>query len=130
MIGLSLEGKHRFKIEARGHEITVDVPPEKGGEDQGMMPTELFAASLAACVGITTTFWLEKHRLSAAGLKVYAQPSYSTNPRRVAGISVELKLPQPLSPEQKEGLWKMIQHCPVMLSLSQPPKIKITLASA
>ena len=42
-------GGFEVGVEARGHRIAVDEPPSAGGEDHGMMPTEVFLASLASC---------------------------------------------------------------------------------
>jgi hypothetical protein len=42
--------RDRFSIEVRGHEVMVDQPLAAAGTDLGSTPTELFAASLAACV--------------------------------------------------------------------------------
>jgi hypothetical protein len=39
-----------YEIHVRGHHLTVDQPVETGGTDKAPTPTELFAASLAACV--------------------------------------------------------------------------------
>ena len=36
-------------VSARGHEIAVDEPDYAGGEDTGMMPTEVFCAAIASC---------------------------------------------------------------------------------
>ena len=39
-------------VEARGHTVEVDEPPEAGGEDEGFMPTELLFAGLASCFAL------------------------------------------------------------------------------
>ena len=43
------EGGYSTRVETRGHRIPVDEPESAGGADGGMMPTEVFCASLAAC---------------------------------------------------------------------------------
>jgi uncharacterized OsmC-like protein len=43
------EGGYACSVDARGHRIPVDEPEYAGGEDGGMMPTEVFCASLASC---------------------------------------------------------------------------------
>ena len=39
-----------YEMLVRGHRITVDQPADAGGTDKAATPTELFVASLAACV--------------------------------------------------------------------------------
>lgn len=41
-------GDDRFTIQIRGHGIVVDQPEERGGDDEGPTPTELFVASVAS----------------------------------------------------------------------------------
>jgi putative redox protein len=43
------EGGYACSVDARGHRIPVDEPEYAGGADGGMMPTEVFCASLASC---------------------------------------------------------------------------------
>ena len=43
------EGGYACSVDARGHRIPVDEPEYAGGADGGMMPTEVFIASLASC---------------------------------------------------------------------------------
>ena len=57
-------------VRARGHEIGVDEPETAGGEDSGMMPTELFCAALASCFCLAVGFAARKRDLDVPGLKV------------------------------------------------------------
>jgi len=43
-------GGDRLGISVRAHELFADQPVGEGGEDSAPTPTELFLASLAACV--------------------------------------------------------------------------------
>lgn len=125
MITLSLDGKRRFKAETRGHEIIIDVPPEKGGDDMGMMPTELYTAALSACIGITMTVWLEKNNLPTDGLTITAKQKMALTPRKIESIKFDIRLQQSLSAEQEKELHELLTTCPVMLSLKQPPVAEI-----
>lgn len=125
MITLSLDGKRRFKAETRGHEIIIDVPPEKGGDDMGMMPTELYTSALSACIGITMAVWLEKNNLPTDGLTIIAQQKMSLTPRKIESIKFDVHLRENLSAKQKKELQELLTNCPVMLSLKQPPAIEM-----
>ena len=46
-------GGDAYTISVRGHVLRVDQPTDAGGGDTGPTPTELFVASLAACVATT-----------------------------------------------------------------------------
>ena len=52
-----------YAIDIRGHQLRVDQPMESGGTDTAPAPTELFAASLAACVAFYAGRYLHRHRL-------------------------------------------------------------------
>ena len=57
-------------VTVRGHEIRIDEPESAGGEDTGMMPTEAFLASLAACFCMSVAWAGRKRDLEVPGLTV------------------------------------------------------------
>ena len=57
-------------VQARSHTIRVDEPTTSGGEDSGMMPTELFCAALASCFCLAVGFAAGKRDQEVPGLKV------------------------------------------------------------
>ena len=54
-------------VSARGHTVRVDEPD---GDDSGMMPTELFCASLASCFCLAVAFAARKRDLELEDLTV------------------------------------------------------------
>jgi putative redox protein len=119
----------RFQLRVRGHRLTCDQPLADGGTDQGPTPTELFVASLAACVGFYARRFLARHHLDAAGLRVEADFTMSPNrPARVATVTLRLLLPQPLAENRRRALLAVVDHCTVHNSLRTPPEVRVTLA--
>jgi putative redox protein len=119
----------RFQLQVRGHRLTCDQPPADGGTDQGPTPTELFVASLAACVGFYARRFLARHHLDAAGLRVEAAYTMSAHrPARVDRITLRLLLPQPLEENRRRALLAVVEHCTVHNSLRTPPEVRVTLA--
>jgi putative redox protein len=119
----------RFELQIRGHRITCDQPLADGGTDQGPTPTELFVASLAACVGFYARRFLARHHLDTAGLGVEAAYTMSPDrPARVDTITLRLLLPQPLEEHRRRALLAVVEHCTVHNSLRTPPEVRITLA--
>ena len=118
----------RFELQIRGHRLLCDQPEADGG-DQGPTPTELFVASLAACVAFYARRFLARHHLDAAGLRVEGAFTMSPDrPARVDTITLRLLLPQPLEPNRRRALLAVVDHCTVHNSLRTPPEVRITLA--
>jgi putative redox protein len=119
----------RFQLQVRDHQLLCDQPTSDGGTDQGPTPTELFAASLAACVGFYARRFLARHHLDAAGLRVEAAFTMSPDrPARVDSITLRLTVPQPLAPNRRRALLAVVDHCTVHNSLRTPPQVRVTLA--
>ena len=119
----------RFQLQVRGHRLTCDQPPADGGTDQGPTPTELFVASLAACVAFYARRFLARHHLDAAGLRVEAAFTMSPDrPARVDTITLRLLLPQPLEPNRPPGPagGRQPLHHPQLPP--HPPEVRVTLA--
>jgi uncharacterized OsmC-like protein len=58
------------RVDTRGHEIAVDEPVADGGDDAGVMPTDLLAASIASCFCLALAFCARKRRRELPGLQV------------------------------------------------------------
>jgi uncharacterized OsmC-like protein len=78
-------------VTARGHEVRVDEPASAGGDDSGLMPTELFCASLASCFCLAVAFAARKHGLETAGLSVVVTAERAGDELRYGHISVQTR---------------------------------------
>ena len=101
---------HRVKL--RGHQLTIDEPPENGGEDRGPTPQELLAASLASCTAITIEMYAGRKGWELGQIEVECE---YTPPDRGAPTKFDLllRLPSHLHPEQVERLRVIAAKCPV-----------------
>ena len=119
----------RFQLQVRGHRLTCDQPVADGGTDQGPTPTELFVASLAACVAFYARRFLARHHLDTDGLRVEAAFTMSPDrPARVATITLRLLVPGPLEENRRRALLAVVDHCTVHNSIRTPPEVRVTLA--
>lgn len=57
-------------VTAREHEVRVDEPLHVGGEDRGMMPTELMVSGLASCFCLAVAHVARKRDIELPGLRV------------------------------------------------------------
>jgi putative redox protein len=101
---------HEVEMEG-GHTLVVDEPEDRGGTDTGPRPTQLLAASLAACTAITIEMYAERKGWEVGAIDVDVDVAYDgTVPSTYA---VALKLPPELSEEQRQRLLKVAAKCPV-----------------
>lgn len=63
-------GGFETRVDARTHEIVVDEPASAGGGDAGMMPTEVFCASVASCFCLALGWAATKRSIELPGLRV------------------------------------------------------------
>ena len=121
--------KDAYEIEIRGHHLMVDQPVPEGGADLGPTPTELFAASLAACVGFYAGRFLRRHGLATEGLRVSCSATMSSGrPTRVEAITLSLDGLPVLEDRQRAALLAVVDHCTVHNSIRQPPEVRVELA--
>lgn len=129
MITVTYAGGDRTRIGVRGHRLTTDQPVEDGGDDTAPTPTEMFVASLAACVAFYAQRFLRRHSLPAEGLTVKADYAWAENPHRVGAIDLSVDAPG-LPPAKVEAFARVIEHCTVHNSLQVPPEIRMRLAQS
>jgi putative redox protein len=116
------EGKDRFNIDIRGHEVVVDQPPP-ASDDAGPTPTELFLASLAACAAFFGRRFLVRHGLPDGGLSVALDFDWGPDYKYVERIRLRVELPEPIAPELEAGLMRALERCTVDATIRAQPEI-------
>jgi putative redox protein len=100
MLEVSAEwlGGYKSRVRARFHEITIDEPGASGGEDQGMMPTEAFCASIATCFCLALAHVARKRDRELPGLRVVVRAERPGNELRYHRFEIEAqaKVPEEL----------------------------------
>lgn len=127
-VSVTHDGGDRFSIAIRGHVVQVDQPKSDGGADTGPTPTELFVASLAACVAFYARRYLKRHDLPEEGLTVTAQAESGTKPSRIASMTITLTLPEGVPEDKREALLAVASHCTVHNTLQHTPEVLVKLA--
>jgi len=119
-----------YEIAAGDHVICVDQPADAGGHDDCATPTELFVASLAACVAFYAGRYLTRHGYTRDGLRVSVDYDLAADrPARVAAIRLSVHLPEDLPAERLPALHAVMSHCTVHNSLTTPPRVTIDFAA-
>jgi uncharacterized OsmC-like protein len=82
-------GGYESRVTARFHEVAVDEPEYAGGGDAGMMPTELFLASIASCFCLALGHVAAKRDRELPGLTVKVRAERAGREPRYGRIVVE-----------------------------------------
>ena len=123
------DGRYRFAIAVRGHEIACDQPAEAGGEDSAPTPPELLAASLAGCVAFYVARYCEQAGIPADDLEVLCDWQVGGKPRRMERLEVAVRLPA-CPPERRKAIERVANSCLIHATLQHPPEIVVRLADA
>ncbi len=121
-------GKEKYKTEIKTakHSIIADEPESIGGTDLGFMPTELLAASLASCTGITLRMYADRKGwpLEETMIAVNIEEGLPTDATK---ISMEIRLFGDLDEAQKKRLHEIANNCPIHKMLENPIHVQTTL---
>ncbi len=117
-----------YQVAVRGHTVRVDQSVGGGGTDSAPSPTELFVASLAACVAFYAGRYLTRHGYSRVGLAVATEYDVATDrPARVGAIRLTLRVPAEVPPQRWAALHAVAAHCTVHNSLVTALAVDLTL---
>jgi uncharacterized OsmC-like protein len=118
----TFHGGYAATVEARGHTVEVDEPPEAGGADEGFMPTELLFAGLASCFALALGFAARKRDVDLPELKVEVTAERPGSELRYDTVVVTASARAPH--DQLEDLVrKAARLCWVSNTFAQPPHI-------
>ncbi len=121
---------------ARDHEILMDVPKERGGNDAGPTPPECLAMALGGCVlnicrilAMEKQIVLEDLRISIAG-DIDPSRAFGIDTATRAGfsyLSVQVEMGSKLSDAEKEEfLRELFDRCPLCDTVGGPTPLQIT----
>lgn len=121
----------RLTVHVRDHEVLVGEPEEAGGSDLGPTPTELFVASLAACVGYYAEIFLRRHGMLSEDFGVECSFAMSDDrPTRMASIDLSVTVPPGVDAQWHDALQRVVEHCAMHNSLRIPPAVRMHVVEA
>jgi putative redox protein len=113
-------GGYRATVDVRGHAIAVDEPPEHGGNDEGVMPTELLAAALSSCFALALAHAAGREGQELPGLRVDVETERAGRELRYGQMTVFAQADVSLEPYME----KAQRLCWVSNSFAAPPDIE------
>ena len=110
------------------HDLLVDEPVEKGGEDLGPAPGDYLCAALASCKAITLRMYAQRKKWKIDEIKVKVDLVKNNQSESLSNTFVcELSFVGNLDEEQIKRLEVIASSCPLHKLLSKPNKIITTL---
>ena len=100
-----------------GHTLVIDEPEAAGGADLGPSPTRAAAAGLAACTAITCEMYAQRKGWELGAVECEVEVTQAAN-QAFEEITVKLRIPEPLTEEQRERLLVIAGKCPVHRALA------------
>lgn len=101
-----------------GHTLVVDEPVELGGGGAGTTPTRIAAAGLAACTAITCEMYAARKGWELGAIEVEVEVEQGRG-SAFEEITVSLRIPEPLTDEQRDRLLVIATKCPVHRALTE-----------
>lgn len=126
-LGVSYKGGMFFEAEARAHKISLDLARDKGGQDLGMNPPEVFMASLGACVGVYVARYCQNAKLDAEGMNISLDWQLSDDKTRISSIDIVLTLPRADIGRRRQAVVDVAHRCLLHNTILNVPEIHLTL---
>ena len=122
------ESGYRAEIDARGHTFVADEPVALGGTDEGPTPYDYLVAALGACTAMTVRMYADRRGWPLDGVSVRLthrrvhKEDCEACPAQQVGIDElarEIELSGDLTDEQRAGLLRVADRCPVGQTLAR-----------
>jgi putative redox protein len=99
-------------------ELNTDAPKDNQGRGESFSPTDLVATALGTCMLTVMGIMARTLNIDIAGSTATVEKEMTTTaPRMIASLSVKIRVPHSVSPENKQKLERAAHTCPVLKSL-------------
>ncbi|MCG2611655.1 OsmC family protein [Flavobacterium sp. SM15] len=121
-------GRQNYKVDVQGSKKTliIDEPLELGGQDLGLNPKELLAASLGACTSITLKMYANHKGWDLTDVNIDVTFDWDKETSK-SFFTREIELIGNLDDAQRERLLKIADSCPVHKVLMNPTEVETVL---
>jgi putative redox protein len=121
------EGEFQVRIDTGDHKFLMDEPVAYGGLGSGPSPFDLLCAALSACTLMTMRLYAKRKGWNIDGLSVRtSHQKGSVDQRDRFDRIIEIGK---ATEEQRQGLLKIAQRCPVDLLLERGADVTATFAT-
>lgn len=108
-----------------GTKISTDAPKDNMGRGEAFSPTDLMGVALGACIITTMGIVARRDNVPFEGATFHVTKVMNDNPRKIAELTVNLKLPSATTPEYRKKLEHIAHTCPVHRSIHPDVKMPI-----
>jgi putative redox protein len=119
-------GTFQVRIDTGDHSFLMDEPADYGGLGTGPSPFDLLCAALGACTLMTMKLYAKRKGWALDRLNVRVTHEKGSAERRDRFDRV-IELGD-VTDEQRDGLLKIAQRCPVDLLLERGADVTVTIA--
>jgi len=119
-IEINYDGELRCsaKHSLSGAIIETDAPIDNHGRGEAFSPTDLCASSLGVCMLTILGIVAKDHEVDIGDVRGRVIKEMSSDlPRRIAKITIEIKVPLPADHPKRELIEQAAMSCPVHFSL-------------
>lgn len=126
-VTVAYKGGIKFEAAAGKHRITVDLPGEKGGTDEGMTPPDLFIASLGTCIGVYVVRYCQNAKIDAEGCVISLDWRLSDDKRSIAAVEAKVHLPKADPGPRARAVLEAARSCLIHNTLHGDLNVDISL---
>ncbi len=126
-IELTFPGGKRVDARLGDFVIRSDQAVSLGGEASAPAPFDLFLASIATCAGIFALGFCQARKLETQGLGLRMEWTWDEKKKLIAGIRINLTLPDGFPDHYRDGILRAVDLCAVKRHLHEAPDFSVHL---
>ena len=113
-----------------GFSIRTDQSIADGGTGAAPSPFDLFLASIGTCAGIYALRFCQQRNLDTEGLSLELTAEKGEDARRVARVSIEIRLPLAFPARYRDAILRAVDQCKVKRHILEPPQFAVTAVAS
>jgi putative redox protein len=119
-----------IRARCKGLVVDVGLPPDRGGDPDGLGPFDILLCSLATCTGFHVLTFLEERGMSAteAGLSIEAKRNVDSH--LLERVTLEIRVPKEFPDKYRAAIVRAAEACLIRTQLGQQPEFAASVVVA
>jgi putative redox protein len=119
-----------IRARCKGLVVDVGMPPDRGGDPDGLGPFDILLCSLATCTGFHVLTFLEERGMSATEAALSIEATRGADSHLLETVTFEIRVPKEFPDKYRAAIVRAAEACLIRTQFGRQPEFAVSVVVA